>query len=36
MGPCAPLLGDLSPTNPMKRLQFGGFQWSPWEGVLEG
>jgi hypothetical protein len=31
----ASLLGDLAPTSPPKRLQFGGFRWSPWEGVLE-
>jgi hypothetical protein len=26
-GPCASLLGDLDPTNPPKRLRFGGFRW---------
>jgi hypothetical protein len=30
------LLGDLAPTNPLEWLQFGGFRWSSWEGVLEG
>jgi hypothetical protein len=30
------LLGDLAPTNPLKRLRFGGFRWSSWEGILEG
>jgi hypothetical protein len=30
------LLGDLAPTNPLKRLRFGGFRWSSWEGVLDG
>jgi hypothetical protein len=33
---CASLLGDLDPTNPLKRLQFECFQWFPREDDLEG
>jgi hypothetical protein len=29
------LLGDLDPTNPLKRLRFVCFRWFPWEHVLE-